>query len=88
MPQAERFAKVLRARRRDMGLATRLLTRLIGLEAKLNQYEQGEAFIAAVEEAGGPALLNRAFEDPRNLPSQAEIVEPRIWLQRVAGLAA
>ena len=37
-----------------MNLATRVLQRLIGLEAKLAQYEQGEAFIAAVEEQGGP----------------------------------
>ena len=39
----------------------RLLQQLIGLEAKLNQYEQGERFIAAVEAAGGPALLDRAL---------------------------
>lgn len=85
VPQADRFAKVLRARRREMGVATRILQRLIGLEAKLNQYEQGEAFIAAVEEAGGPQLLNRAFESPENLPTQAEITDPGAWLRRVAG---
>ncbi len=84
VPQAERFAKVLRARRRDMGIAQRLLTRLIGLEAKLNQYEQGEQFIEAVEDVGGPQLLNRAFEDPANLPSRAEIIAPSTWLARVA----
>ncbi len=84
VPQAERFAKVLRSRRKEMGLATRLLTRLIGLEAKLNQYEQGEAFIEVVEAEGGPSLLNRAFESPANLPSRAEIIEPTTWLARIA----
>lgn len=84
VPQADRFAKVLRARRKEMGMATRLLTRLIGLEAKLNQYEQGEAFIAAVETRGGPELLNRAFEDPQNLPSRSEIADPDTWLARVS----
>ncbi|MCB1269905.1 MAG: zinc-dependent metalloprotease, partial [Microthrixaceae bacterium] len=88
VPQAERFARVLRARRRDMGLATRLLSRLIGLEAKLNQYEQGEAFIAAVEDAGGTPALNRAFEEPANLPTRAEILDPSAWLARVAVDAA
>jgi uncharacterized protein (DUF2342 family) len=62
----------------------KLLQRLIGLEAKLAQYQQGEAFIAAVEEAGGPSLLNRAFERPEMLPSMAEIREPARWLRRVA----
>ena len=49
---------------------------LIGLEAKLTQYEQGERFIAAVERAGGTALLDRAWEGPENLPTLAEIRDP------------
>lgn len=84
VPSAERFARVLRSRRRETNLPTRLLQRLIGLEAKLAQYEQGEAFIAAIEDVGGPELLNRAFEKPEMLPSMAEIREPRRWLERVA----
>ena len=56
---------------------------LIGLEAKLAQYEQGEQFIAAVEEVGGPTLLNRAFERPENLPTLVEIRDPSSWLRRV-----
>ncbi|MGH9187188.1 MAG: zinc-dependent metalloprotease, partial [Acidimicrobiales bacterium] len=58
IPSAERFSRVLRQRRRAVPTVTRLLQKLIGLEAKLNQYEQGERFIAAVEAEGGPELLN------------------------------
>lgn len=83
VPSAPRFARVLRARRSEMNLATRLLQRVIGLEAKLAQYQQGEAFIAAVEEAGGPSLLNRAFERSELLPSLAEIRDPNTWIRRV-----
>ena len=88
VPSADRFARVLRSRRTEMNLATKLLQRLIGLEAKLAQYEQGERFIAAVEDVGGPALLNRAFERPENLPTLAEIREPSTWVTRVAPGAA
>jgi coenzyme F420 biosynthesis associated uncharacterized protein len=84
VPSAPRFARALRARRAEMNLAAKLLQRLIGLEAKLAQYEQGEAFIAAVEDVGGPALLNRAFERAENLPSLEEIRDPARWLARVA----
>lgn len=88
VPSAPRFARVLRARRSEMNLATRLLQRVIGLEAKLAQYQQGEAFIAAVEGAGGPALLNRAFERSELLPSLAEIRDPDTWIGRVGAAVA
>lgn len=83
VPSADRFARALRSRRTEMNIGARLLQRLIGLEAKLAQYEQGEAFIAAVEEVGGPALLNRAFERSENLPSMDEIRDPGAWLARL-----
>ena len=87
VPSAERFARVLRTRRKEMNLAAKLLQRLIGLEAKLAQYEQGERFIAAVEDVGGPALLNRAFDRPENLPTLVEIRDPSSWLRRVGDSA-
>lgn len=87
VPSAERFSRVLRARRKEMNLATKLLQRLIGLEAKLAQYEMGERFIEAVEKVGGPELLNRAFEQPENLPSMAEIRNPESWLARIGPAA-
>lgn len=88
VPSADRFARVLRARRKEMNLGAKLLQRLIGLEAKLNQYEQGEEFIAAIEEVGGASLLNRAFERPENLPTLVEIREPSAWLARIERSAA
>ena len=88
VPQADRFARVLRARRSELGILTKLLQRVIGLEAKLNQYEQGEQFIAAVEAVGGPELLNRAFEQPANLPTQLEITNPQAWMDRVGANVA
>jgi coenzyme F420 biosynthesis associated uncharacterized protein len=87
IPSAERFSRVLRQRRHDLSPATKLLQRLVGLEAKMNQYEQGEKFIAAVEAVGGPALLMRAFEDAAMLPSLAEIRAPERWIERVGGRA-
>jgi uncharacterized protein (DUF2342 family) len=55
----------------------------VGIEAKLRQYEQGERFVHAVEAAGGPALLARAWESPDMLPNLEEIRAPEIWIARV-----
>ena len=69
IPNAARFGQVLRQRRQQGNPAVKLLQKLIGLEAKLKQYEQGEQFIEEVEGAGGPELLDRAWERPENLPT-------------------
>lgn len=83
VPSAERFAATLRARRNSARGFSRIFQKIIGLEAKLNQYQAGEAFIAAVEEAGGPALLDRAWEGPENLPTMDEIRDPKLWISRM-----
>jgi len=82
IPSAERFSRVLRQRRQQHG-PMKLLSTLIGLEAKLRQYEDGERFIAAVEAAGGRELLARAWQGPEWLPSLPEIRSPGEWVARV-----
>lgn len=86
IPSADRFAKVLRARRQQAAGPARLLQRLIGLEAKLAQYEQGERFIERVEQVAGGEYLNHAFESPEQLPTLAEIRDPDRWIARVRPL--
>lgn len=84
IPSAHRFARVLRERRAHANPAAKLLQRLIGLEAKINQYAQGERFIEEVERlGGGPAALEPVWRGQRWLPSLAEIREPADWLDRV-----
>ncbi|MBA3303771.1 MAG: zinc-dependent metalloprotease, partial [Acidimicrobiia bacterium] len=69
IPSAERFGRVLRARRAQQSGPAKLLQKVVGLEAKMKQYEQGERFIEAVESVGGPELLERAWSGPELLPS-------------------
>jgi uncharacterized protein (DUF2342 family) len=71
-------------RRGDRGLAWRVLERLLGLEMKLRQYEQGRRFCDAVVEAGGPQALARAWIGPEFLPTPAELQAPATWLARTA----
>src|SRR4051794_39130451 len=66
---AERSSRVLRERRQQQGGGVRMLQKLIGLEAKLKQYERGERFIEAVEAEGGPELLELVWRGPEWLPT-------------------
>ncbi|MDP9387565.1 MAG: zinc-dependent metalloprotease [Actinomycetota bacterium] len=82
IPSAARFSRVLRERRNETRGVARLVRQLVGLEAKLKQYEQGERFIEAVEAVGGPHLLDQVWEGPEWLPTLAEIREPQQWVDR------
>src|SRR5438270_537627 len=75
IPSADRFQRVLHERR-SRGGAARIIQRLLGIEAKLLQYELGERFIEAVEAEGGQALFDQVWAAPENLPTLAEIREP------------
>ncbi len=84
-PQAPRFASVLQQRRQRRG-AAKVVGSLVGLDAKLKQYEQGERFIEAVERAGGPELFQRIWQGPEWLPTLAEVRQPAAWISRAEGL--
>lgn len=87
IPDAALFSRTLHERRRQRGLA-KLLSVIIGMDAKMRQYEQGERFIAAVEGAGGPELMARVWGGPEWLPSWEEIRDPDRWIGRARSAVA
>ena len=83
LPASDRFSRVLKARRQSARGLSRFLQRLIGLDAKLAQYAQGERFIEIVESAGGSELFDRVWRSESWLPTLEEIREPTQWVERV-----
>ncbi len=75
-------------RRTERSGLLRLLEKLIGLDMKMRQYQQGKAFCDAVVARGGIAALNRAWAGPELLPTPAELDDPVSWLGRTEPLAA
>ena len=82
LPSLPRLRAALDARRRSQSAPARLLQRLLGLEMKLKQYEQGKRFCDAVVREAGVAALNSVWSAPEALPSSAELDAPRLWLER------
>lgn len=83
VPSAARFSRALKERRRQGGSVAKLAQKAVGLDAKMKQYAQGEAFIAYVERHGGDDALDAAWRGPQWLPTLAEIRAPQEWLDRV-----
>ncbi|MDI9886118.1 zinc-dependent metalloprotease [Streptomyces sp. HNM0645] len=59
------------------------LRKLLGLDAKLRQYRDGERFVRAVVEEVGMEGFNRVWTSPNTLPTKAEIAAPADWIARV-----
>lgn len=86
---AEHFASTLRARRDSAKGLSRIIQKVVGLEAKLNQYAAGEAFISHIEEAAGtPRVIDHAWQNAESLPTLDEIKDPGAWMDRVVETAA
>jgi coenzyme F420 biosynthesis associated uncharacterized protein len=88
VPNADRFERILRERRRTSNPLSRTIMRLAGVEAKLNQYAAGARFIAVVEEAEGERVIDRAWRGAEWLPTLEEVRSPLSWLERTDRLAA
>ena len=79
----QRMSSVLKTRRKDPKTAA--FMKLIGIEMKLKQYEQGAMFIASVEEQASWDALSMAWESAETLPTLDEIEDASKWLDRMAG---
>ena len=85
VPGAAHFSRVLHERRTQARGLTKLVSKVLGLEAKMRQYAEGERFVETVEATGGPALLARVWEGPEWLPTLEEIRDPTVWVARAGG---
>lgn len=59
------------------------LRKLLGLDAKLRQYRDGERFVRAVFDEVGMDGFNRVWTSPNTLPTKSEIAKPADWVARV-----
>ncbi|MFW5949856.1 MAG: zinc-dependent metalloprotease [archaeon] len=83
--QYEDLRDALERRRRGRGPLGQLMRRLLGLGLKRRQYERGKEFFEVVADERGIVGAGAVWERPANLPTNAELDEPSLWLDRVEG---
>lgn len=84
VPNVDRLRDALDRRRSERSALLRFADRLLGLDFKLRQYEEGRAFCDAVVALGGRELLDVAWSDPAAAPTSAELADPAAWRARVS----
>jgi len=83
IPGREELRAAMDARRRSRSAPQRIIERLLGLDFKLRQYEQGKRFCDAVAAQAGMEGLNRVWGSPAALPTADELEQPGAWLERL-----
>ncbi|QXQ13650.1 zinc-dependent metalloprotease [Skermania piniformis] len=84
VPSVSQIRAAFDARRQQpRGLVQRLIRALLGMDAKMQQYVRGKAFVDAVVTQVGMAEFNTVWSGPETLPLPAEIEAPQQWISRV-----
>jgi coenzyme F420 biosynthesis associated uncharacterized protein len=84
LPSLPELRAALNRRRRSQSALSRLVGRLLGMDLKLRQYEQGKQFCDAVVRERGVEALHNVFSGPEALPTLDELGDPSAWLARTA----
>ena len=83
LPSLPKLRAALDRRRRSQTGLSRLVAKLLGLDMKLRQYEQGKFFCDAIVSQRGPEALQQVFSGPESLPTFQELSDPSAWIARV-----
>jgi uncharacterized protein (DUF2342 family) len=78
-----RLKEVMDRRRAGGSPGEELLERLLGIELKRRQYEEGVKFCRYVAGVRDLESLNRVWDNPDTLPTTSEITDPDSWIGRV-----
>jgi coenzyme F420 biosynthesis associated uncharacterized protein len=85
VPGVEEISRKFHARREQRTGFERAMMRVTGLDLKMEQYKQGEAFVAAIARERGAEALKSLWLGPETMPLPEEIADPSRWIARVLG---
>ncbi|WP_251041975.1 zinc-dependent metalloprotease [Arthrobacter sp. ISL-30] len=83
VPSVKTIRQRFNDRGKDRGVVEKFIRNLLGLDAKMRQYNDGAKFVRAVEAAAGMEGFNRVWESQENLPTEPEIHDSKLWLERM-----
>jgi coenzyme F420 biosynthesis associated uncharacterized protein len=83
VPTVAEIREKFSQRRGSAGRMEQVIRRILGIDLKMKQYEQGSKFVAAVVAEAGMPGFNRVWTSPETLPTRSELNKPAEWLARV-----
>ena len=83
VPTVRTIRQRFNGRGKDRGLIEKFIRNLLGLDAKMRQYSDGAKFVRDVVAVTGMDGFNNVWTQAENLPTEAEIHNARLWLERM-----
>jgi coenzyme F420 biosynthesis associated uncharacterized protein len=85
IPSVAEIRAKFQRRRKESSRLEMVVRRLLGIDAKMRQYRDGERFVRGAVERAGMAGFNQVWADPGHLPTKDELARPDAWVERVVG---
>ncbi|NVM95030.1 zinc-dependent metalloprotease [Arthrobacter sp. AETb3-4] len=83
VPTVRTIRQRFNSRGRDRGVIEKFIRNLMGLDAKMRQYSDGARFVRQVVAIAGMDGFNKVWTQAENLPTEPEIHEARLWVERM-----
>lgn len=83
VPTVRTIRQRFNSRGKDRGIMEKFIRNLMGLDAKMRQYSDGAKFVRETVAIAGMEGFNNVWTQAENLPTEAEIHNARLWVERM-----
>ncbi|NQD89112.1 zinc-dependent metalloprotease [Paenarthrobacter sp. CM16] len=83
VPSVKTIRQRFNDRGKDRGVVEKFIRNLLGLDAKMRQYTDGAKFVREVVAVAGMEGFNRVWTSAEYLPTEEEIHNSKLWLERM-----
>ena len=83
VPTVKTIRQRFNGRGKDRGALEKFIRNLMGLDAKMRQYSDGAKFVREVVALAGMDGFNNVWARAENLPTEKEIHNARLWVDRM-----
>lgn len=83
IPTVKTIRQRFNGRGKDRGVIEKFIRKLMGLDAKMRQYSDGAKFVRESVKLVGIEGFNTVWKQEENLPTEEEIHNARIWVDRM-----
>ncbi|GAA1499292.1 zinc-dependent metalloprotease [Paeniglutamicibacter kerguelensis] len=84
VPTVKTIRQRFGGRGKDRGAVEKWIRKLLGMDAKMRQYADGQRFVSKAVALLGMETFNKVWERAENLPTEAELHNPEQWAARIS----